>query len=518
MAKEKSYSRSPIIAVMGHVDHGKTSFLDYIRGTRVVDREAGGITQNTRAHEVKTPSGKQLTFIDTPGHEAFSKMRERGANITDFVLLIVAADDGVQPQTKESIEFAQKDNVTIIVAINKIDIPGVQTQKIKAELASYGVNIEEYGGDTLCFEISAKTGQGIPELLEGIELLSEMSELKEYEAKNNAIAEAFILESSLDKKIGNVALCIMKAGSLSGREFGASKEGIFRVRNYLDEVQKPMGSVSPGQPFWVTGLRSTVTTGEVISFFDNEVLAKEYVSSIEKGDITEIGEEVVAPSVESLFAQMLQKKEEQDSGTGTQELNVVVKTATQGTLEAVIAHLVGMSDESAKVNILISGTGNVTEDDITRAKLAKAIIVTFQLPTPTNIKNAALKEKVLLRNYEVIYEMFDEVQEVLDSIGIPIEEEIEVARAKVKQVIILTNGSIIAGSEVVKGSMLKGYRVWAERKGEILGKGKISQLKIRKEDVKEVKKGLECGIQIDPKIENLQEGDEIVAYRVERLN
>jgi translation initiation factor IF-2 len=516
----KIINRNPIVAVMGHVDHGKTSFLDYIRGTKVAEKEAGGITQNTRAHEVTTPSGKKITFLDTPGHEAFSKMRERGANITDFVLLIIAADDGVQPQTKESIEFAKKDGVPIIVGLNKIDLPGIQTQKIKAELASYGVNIEEYGGDVLLFEISAKTGQGINDLLEGIELLYEMNPVKNYQLPQDAKGSAFILESSLDKKIGNVALCLLKAGELQGREYGASKEGTFRVRNYLDEAQKPMQTVTPGQPFWITGLRSTVTTGEIITFFENESDAKDYFQSISKGDINVLGEQITEAEddVESLFAQMLQKRMEDSDGTTSKELNIVLKTATQGTLEAVRAQLENLSDEEVHVKILISGTGDVTEDEITRAKLAKAIIVTFQLPTPTSVINIARREKVLLRNYEVIYEMIDEVQEVLDSLGSPIEEEIEVARGKIKQVFVLSNGSVVLGCEIIKGNIVKGYRVWIERKGEILHRSKIAQLKILKNEVKEVKKGQECGIMIIDKIEGIQAGDEIVAYRVERLN
>ncbi|MEO6729292.1 MAG: translation initiation factor IF-2 [Candidatus Dojkabacteria bacterium] len=515
--------RSPIVAVMGHVDHGKTTFLDAIRGTKVADKEAGGITQNTRAHKVVTKSGFKITFLDTPGHEAFSKMRERGAKVTDFVLLIVAADDGVQPQTKESIEFAKRDGVPIIVAINKVDISGIKTQKIKTELASFGVNIEEYGGETMCFEISAKNKTGLDELLEGIELLSEINELKSVTPRHDAIAEAFILESSLDKQIGNVALAVLEHGNITGRYFGVTKEGVFKVRAYLDENQKGVQTVTESEPFWITGLKGTLHSGDSMFFYDDEKKADDLLKSIKADQVTAFDAQPVEEKLdaESLFAQMLIKREEAKQGLEQKSLNVVVKSSTQGTLEAIIDKLSKISTEEAKVSILFSGTGNLTEDELSRAKLAKAIVVTFQLPTPSKIESMARVERVLVRNYEVIYEMFDEVEEVLSGMGEPIEEEVEVARAKIKQIFTLTNGDIVAGSEVIKGLLLRGYRVWVERKtnrgNEEIGRGKISSLKIRKEEVKEVKKGSECGIVLEPKVENLQEGDEIVAYKIEKI-
>jgi translation initiation factor IF-2 len=513
--KESALVRTPVVAVMGHVDHGKTSFLDAIRGTRVAAKEAGGITQNTRAHEVVTKSGFRITFIDTPGHEAFSKMRERGARVTDFVLLIVAADDGVQPQTKESIEFAKKDKVPVIVAINKIDIKGVNLKKIKSELSSYGVAIEEYGGDTLAFEISAKEQTGLEELLSGIELLAEVNGLKLRTPRTNSIADAFVLESNQDKQVGNVALCILKAGNLTEKFFGVTKDQIFKVRSYLDHNQKPINSVVESQPFWISGLKNTLPAGDMVHFSETEEKAKE----LQKELLAEVIKPVAALPVEfdpeSLFAQMLTKREEIQSGKDQKELNVIVRTSTEGTLEAVKAKLEEMSTDESKVRVLSSGTGNVTEDDLNRAKLAKGIIVTFQLPTPSNIEAAAKKDKVLVRNYEVIYELFDEVQQVLVSLEEPITEDVEIARAKIKQVFILTNGDLVAGSEVVKGLVLKGYRIWVERQGVEYARGKITSLRVQKNEVKEVKKGLDCGIVIEPKVEGLQEGDEIVAYKTE---
>ena len=518
--KMKKDNRNIIVTVMGHVDHGKTSFLDFIRGTNIVDKEAGGITQNTRAHEIITKAGTKITFIDTPGHEAFTKMRERGANITDFVLLIVAADDGVQPQTIESIDFAKRDNVPIIIGLNKIDLPGIQKDKIKAELSSYGVNLEEYGGDVMLFEISAKTGQGIQDLLEGIELLKEIIQIKTHSLYPNSVAQAYILESTHDKKVGNVALCILKSGQLKGREFGATKEGVFRARSFLDDKQAITKFVYPGQPFWVTGLRSIVTAGEVIAFFDNEKNAKAYFDEIREGNVNFVGEvkNEEEKDVEELFIEMFEKNRKRTTdGQISDELNIVLKTSSIGTLEAIKNELEKLSDEEVKINVFISGVGDVTEDEIERAKLAKAIILTFQLPPSNHILNVARREKVLLRNYEVIYEMIDEIQEVIDSLGTPIEEEIEVARAKIKQIFNLSNGQVVIGCEVIKGNLIKGYKVKILRNDKEVFKSKIQQLKIHKNDVKEVKKGQECGVLLVENCTDLVPNDELVAYKVERL-
>lgn len=523
--KSEKKFRQPIVTVMGHVDHGKTSFLDAIRGTKVADKEAGGITQNTRAHEVITKNGNRITFIDTPGHEAFSNMRSRGTQVTDFVLLMVAADDGVQPQTKESIEFAKRNNVPIIVAINKIDLAGVNLQKIKTELSSFGVTIEEYGGDVLCYPISAKNKTGLDELLEGIETLTELNELKHGQVREDTLAHAFTLESNFDKKIGNAALCILKAGSLNERVFGVTAHSYFKVRAYLNESQRPLNSVHESAPFWVTGLKQTIPTGEVIYFVADEKKAIDLQKALENERKVKEESPEIPPELdpESLFAQMLLQREEKKQGLEQKVLNVIVKTLTQGTLEAVIDQLNKLNTSDSKVNILAKGTGGVTEDEINRAKLAKAIIVTFQLPLSSKLENIAKREKVIVRNYEIIYELIDEISDVLDSLEEPQEEEIEIARAKVKQVFVLTNGDIVAGCEVTKGIILKGYRVWVERslnpqteeKVEI-ARGKITSLKQNKNEVKEVKKGMDCGILIDPNATGIEVGDDIVAYKIEK--
>lgn len=278
---ETKTTRPPIVAVMGHVDHGKTTLLDSLRGANVAASEAGGITQNTRAHQITTPNGNKITFIDTPGHEAFANMRSRGAEVTDLVLLVVAADDGLQPQTIQSIKFAQEHNTPIIVAINKIDLEIKSLDKLKAELSAQGVNIEEYGGDVMVYPISALKKTGLNELLEGIELFVEINGLSETQLPNDKVdAQAYVLESKLDKRLGPVALCVLKAGKINGGETGLTSTHPFSTRAMLDEWQKPMATVNVSDPFWVTGLRSPVDSGEKIYFTKDKKQADELIAVI----------------------------------------------------------------------------------------------------------------------------------------------------------------------------------------------------------------------------------------------
>jgi translation initiation factor IF-2 len=512
MKKEKKV-RQPVVAVMGHVDHGKTTFLDAIRGSRVAEKEAGGITQNTRAHEVTLPSGNKITFIDTPGHEAFSTMRERGVLVTDFVLLIIAADDGIQPQTKESIKFAQDNKVPIIVAINKVDLEGVNTQKIKSQLSNFGVQIEEYGGDVLCYEISAKNKIGLDKLLEGIELLAEIHELKGSLIEEGLLAKAFVLESVFEKHLGNIGVCIVKAGKLNNKAYGVSESGIFKIRALYDENLKTVNDVLESQPVWISGLKKPLNTGEIVYFVETESEAKSFLHEKLKKD--ESREQHKPLDTESLFAEMLLKKEEEKQGISQKKLNIILKAKTQGTIEAILTQLDKLETEEAKIEILYHNTGIINEEDIFRAKAAKAIIVSFQMKPTNQILQIAKTEKVLIRNYEIIYEMIDELSDALDALADNFEEEIEIARAKIKKIFVLSDGTIVAGSEVISGTFVKGYKVWVERGDLEVGRGKITSIKQGKNETKEVKKGLECGIIIEPQIE-LEEGDEIVAFRVEK--
>lgn len=520
--------RTPIVTVMGHVDHGKTTLLDSVRGARVADSEHGGITQNTRAHQVAMQSGNKITFIDTPGHEAFSAMRSRGAEVTDFVLLVVAADDGAQNQTKESIKFAKETNTPIIVAINKVDLEGVKVEKIKRELTDFGVVIEEYGGDVLAFPISGLKKQGLEELLEGIELLTQINDLQPNQVEHGAIAKAYVLESSKHKHLGALALCICKGGSLNKPIFGATASQVFKVRSYLDQDQKPLQAITESDPFWVTGLKDTLPTGEYIYFFNSEAEAQNCMLQLKTASVPSKSTNPAATltanqlGTDLLMAKLIQQMAENE-GVEQKVLNVIVRASTQGTLEAVLTEIEKLGDDNRRIKVLESSTGEVSESDIRLAKTAKAIVISFQQKPNSKISSIAKQEKVILRNYEVIYEMLDELGMALDGMIGALEEEVEVARARVKQVFTLTNGDVVAGCEVISGTITRGYQAYVERprlstKDEVaeLARGKITSIRILKNEVKEAKKGQECGIIVSPKVAQLEAGDEIVAFKIER--
>lgn len=520
MAKKKetknivSLKRTPIVAVMGHVDHGKTSLLDAIRDTEVAAGEAGGITQNTRAHQVKI-NDQKITFIDTPGHEAFSEMRARGAKVTDIVMLVVAADDGVQPQTKESIKFALEEKVPVIVALNKMDLPDTNLVKLKQQLSTAGLLLEEHGGDVIIVEVSAKTKKGIDELLESTLLLAEMSELKKHKVKN-ADGEGFVLESNLDKHLGAVSLMLIKGGEANKGDYVVYEGGYSKVRDLLDEKQVKMEKGEEGDPVWIIGLDEVLATGEVVKFVKTEKDAKLFIKKLEKGEekMVESTEEVEEEENNlGLLAAMLNQAKIEDD---INYLHLVIKASTQGTLEVVIKQLKDMEDDEVKLKILDSGTGAITEQDVKRAKAAHGLVIGFQAEIEKKVSELARKEKVLVRNYEIIYELIEEVGDVMDSLSEPVLEEIEVARAKVKKPFQLSNGTYVAGSEVIKGTVLKGYKVYILRGEERVADAKITSLKKGKNDVKEVTKGIECGIFLEPNIE-VEEGDEIVCYKVEKL-
>ncbi|MCS7317394.1 MAG: GTP-binding protein [Candidatus Dojkabacteria bacterium] len=522
--------KQPVVAVMGHVDHGKTTFLDTVCGTCIVNKEAGGITQNTRAHEVTLSNGFKITFIDTPGHELFTNMRLNSAKITDFVLLIVAADDGVKPQTRESINFAKSLNVPIIVAINKIDLPGVNIQKIKNELSSHGVLIEEFGGDSLCFEISAKHNIGVDKLLEGIQLLTEINEIKVSTTQSKEIvAEAFVLESVFDKKIGNVCLCILKSGYIKDvKLFAYTNDQYFKVKNFLDYKQNIVNYVYPSKPFWLVGLKKSVSPGEIIYFVESEEIAKLKVYE-HSTKIAESNSLIVEQQKDpyEVFLDILRTQTNIKEGK-EKCLYLIIKSKTQSTLEAILQQLSVLSNSLAntnvRLNILFTGVGEVTKEDINRAVLANSIILTFQLPTNSVIRKLAQREKVFLKNYDVIYEMFNELNDLINAMKCSdhVNVEVEVARAKIKKIFLLSDNKQVFGCEVTSGVILRGSNAKFIKVGESssdnieLGRGKIVSLKILKDDVKEVKKGQECGICVDKYIQNISEGDFLVVYKVEK--
>lgn len=514
---------------MGHVDHGKTSILDAIRGTKVQEGEVGGITQNTRAHVIFDKFDNKFTFIDTPGHEAFSNMRERGAKLTDIVLLVVAADDGVKPQTIESIKFAQKAKVPIVVAINKMDITGANPEKVIQELSQHNVLVEKFGGDVLTVEVSAKKGTGLDELMETLALQVEILELKRARVIHGK-ANGAVLESNLDKSLGAVGLIIVKAGNLKKDDYIVNKVGIDKIRQILDENQKEIQQAEEGDPVWIIGLDKVLEAGERVNFFENEKEARAFFKELEdaenkdklKKKIENETEDQVENESEGaeedednseLLAMLLGQEQEEAE---IKKLNVILKADTQGTLEAVTQKLEELNDDEVEVNILKAATGDITGKEIEMAKTSRAIVLGFQVGITGNVEKLAKREKVLFRTYSLIYELLDEVSAALDSLIEPEEEEIEISRAKIKKVFVLSNKMKVAGSEVIKGNVLKGYSIFVERDGEEIGRGKITSLKKNKEEVKEVGKGQECGILIEPQID-IEEGDEVVCYKVEKL-
>lgn len=508
--------RTPIVAVMGHVDHGKTTLLDTIRGTKVAAGEVGGITQNTRAHKVNVRNRLKLdhdqfvTFIDTPGHEAFAEMRSRGARVADMVILVVAADDGVQPQTKESIQFIKKAGVPVIIACNKIDAPGANINRIKQELSSNDILIEEYGGDAIFVPVSALKDEGIDSLLENILLVAEINELKDITPVQGS-AEGFVLESNTSAELGPVALVILKAGSIMPGQYIVSKDQLHKIRATLDETRRKVEKTSQGDPVWVIGLNKVIPVGENLIFFSSEVEARSLLKEIE----AKVGEkqEDLSSALDhtDVFAKLLAAKADRDDKET--KLKVMVKADTQGTLEAITAKLGQLRFDGAKVEVFSAETGDLSEGDISMAHDVGAIILAFQVKVTDKLMYMARQQRVLVRSYQLIYEMLNEVEDVVNSMVAPEEEIEEIATAQVKAVFTLSNGKVVAGCQVVEGNVIKGYKIYVDRNGEEVGEGKIVSLKYKKEDIREAKKGSECGIIIEPSIA-LEEGDKIVCYKV----
>lgn len=520
--------RPPVVAVMGHVDHGKTSLLDAIRGTNVADGEAGGITQNTRAHEIDH-DGQKITFIDTPGHEAFSEMRSRGASLTDIVLLVVAADDGIQPQTKESIKFAKKSKTPIIVAINKIDLPSINTDKIKNELSQNDVLVEDYGGDVQVFEVSATKKKGLQELLEGIILQSEIIELKKAKIQQGK-ASAVVLEAKLDNKLGAVALVLVKSGEIKVGNVSINDEKHSKVRAILDERQSSIEIANESDPVWLVGLDEVPATGELLVITNDESEAKALIKEVKSkkliakqkknADLAKISEsenvditkeEAAEQDLNELAAMLATEQQDEE----IKKLNLVIRTDSQGTLEVVLNELEKLNTNEVEINVLNAGTGNITRKDVLTAKNAHGIVAGFQVTVPSDLNSIIQLEHVIVRVYSVIYEMIEELGDALEGLIEPEEVDVEVARAKVKKVFVLSDGAKVAGSEVTNGTVIKGYKVWVERGDEEIGRGRITVLKRNKDEAKEVQKGVECGIMIEPQVD-VQEGDEIVSYKVEK--
>ena len=494
--------RSPIVVVMGHVDHGKTSILDCIRNTSVTATEAGGITQAIGAYQV-TVNGQNITFLDTPGHAAFTAMRARGAMATDVAVLVVAADDGIMPQTIEAINHAKAANVSIIVAINKMDKEGANPERIKQQLTEHELVPEEWGGDTICVPVSAKTRQGIDELLETILLVSEMRELK---ANPNRAAKGVVVEAKLDKGRGPVATLLVQNGTLNAGDIVVAGTTVGRIRVMNDENGRRVKSAGPSVPVEITGLDEVPQAGDTFDVASDERLARQLVEQRkEEMKKKELGS---APKVnlDNLFAS-LQEGE-------IKTLNIVVKGDVQGSVEAVKQSLEKLSNDEVKVSVIHSGVGGITESDVMLANASNAIIVGFNVRPDATAKENAARDKVDIRCYRIIYDCIEEIEAAMKSMLAPKFRDVDIGTAQVRQTITISKVGTIAGCYVTEGKVQRNAKIRLVRDGVIIAEDEMSSLRRFKDDVKEVQKGFECGIGLT-NFNDIKEGDIFEAYITE---
>jgi translation initiation factor IF-2 len=489
---------------MGHVDHGKTSLLDAIRDSDVASGEVGGITQHIGAHRVKT-GNKKITFLDTPGHEAFTSMRARGANVTDIAILVVAADDGIMPQTIESINHAKAANVAIIVAINKIDKEGANPQKIKQELTEQGLVIEEWGGDVICCEVSAKKRIGIEQLLEMVNLTAEVLELK---ANPDRTAVGAVIEARLDKGRGPVATLLVQKGTLNTGDILIAGTAVGRVRVMLDDKGKTVKSAGPSVPVEITGLAEVPSAGDQFQAVADEKLARELVEK-RKFEAKEAQfNQYKKITLDNLFSHI-------EEGS-VKELPVIVKADVQGSVEAVRQSLEKLSHEEVRVRVIHGGVGAISESDVMLANASGAIIVGFNVrPHPAAAENAK-RDNVEIRVYRIIYDAIEELETAMKGMLAPKFKEIESARIEVRNVFKITGSGIVAGCYVLDGTVNRKCEIRVVRDGIIIFDDKINTLKRFKDDVKEVAHGYECGISLE-KFSDIKEGDIFEAYIMEEI-
>ncbi|HPD89681.1 MAG TPA: translation initiation factor IF-2, partial [Oscillospiraceae bacterium] len=497
-------SRDPVVCVMGHVDHGKTSILDRIRNTNVTATEAGGITQHIGASRVETPDGRWITFLDTPGHEAFTAMRARGALCTDIAILVVAADDGIMPQTVEAINHAKAAGISIIVAINKIDKPGANVDRVMQGLTEYGLVPEAWGGDVVCVPVSAKTGENIPNLLEMITLVADVKELK---ANPDRLARGTVIESRLDKGRGPLATVLVQNGTLHVGDVVIAGTSVGKIRIMTDDKGNRVEEAGPAIPVEITGLDSTPTGGDIFNAVTDEKLARELVEQRVFEEKQEQFKTYQKVTLDNLFNQIAEGE--------MKELPIIVKADVQGSVEAVKQSLEKLSNEEIRVHVIHGGVGAVNESDVMLAQASNAIIVGFNVrPDPTARDNAE-REGVEIRLYRIIYDAIEEIQSALNGMLSPKFRDVDLGRAEVRQVYKISNVGTVAGCYVLEGKITRGANIRVVRDGIIIADDKLAGLKRFKDDVKEVASGYECGMTLT-KYNDIKEGDVFEAYTTEQ--
>ena len=502
--EEDLLPRAPVVVVMGHVDHGKTSLLDYIRNAHVAAGEAGGITQHIGAYQVEV-GGKPITFLDTPGHEAFTAMRARGAMITDVAILVVAADDGIMPQTVESINHAKAANIPVIVAINKMDKPEANPERIKEQLTKYELVPEEWGGDTIICPISAKTGEGIENLLEMVNLTAEMQELK---ANPNRSAHGAVIEARLDKGRGPVATLLVQNGTLHQGDVIIAGTAVGRVRAMTNARGEKLTEAGPSVPVEIIGMGEVPGAGDDFHAVDDERMARELVEQRKHEQKMAASAPVGKVSLEDLFSQIKQGE--------MKDLNIIVKADVQGSAEAVKASLEKISNDEVRVRVIHCAVGAINESDVMLATTSNAIIVGFNVRPDSNAKETAARNKVDMRMYRVIYDCINEIETAMKGMLAPKFKEVDLGQAEVRNVFRITGVGMVAGCYVTEGKMQRGAQMRLLRDNVVIYDGSIASLQRFKDSVKEVAQGYECGITFE-KFQDIKEGDVIEAYLMEQI-
>jgi translation initiation factor IF-2 len=494
-------TRPPVVTVMGHVDHGKTSLLDYIRTTRVASGEAGGITQHIGAYHVETPRG-MVTFLDTPGHEAFTAMRARGAKATDIVILVVAADDGVMPQTIEAIHHAKAGNVPLVVAINKIDKPEAAPERVKMELVAQEVVPEDFGGDTMFVEVSAKSGQGIDKLLESVLLQAEVLELK---APKNTPAKGIVIEGRLDKGRGPVATILIQSGTLKRGDTLLAGSAFGRIRAMLDETGKEIKEAGPSIPVEVLGLADVPNAGEEVVVLNDERKARE-IALFRQGKFRDVKlAKQQAAKLENIFDQMAEGS--------VKVLPLIIKSDVQGSYEALSTSLQKLSTDEVKVNVIHMGVGAVTESDVNLASASKAILIAFNVRAEAGARKLIDSLEVDVHYYSIIYEAVDQVKAALGGLLSPEQKESVIGMVEIREVFKISKVGSIAGCYVQDGVIRRNSMVRVLRNNVVIHSGELDSLKRFKDDVKEVKNNFECGLSIK-NFNEIEVGDMLEVFEV----
>jgi len=496
---EDLVEKPPVVTVMGHVDHGKTSLLDRIRRANVQSGEAGGITQHIGAYQVES-DGRKVTFIDTPGHEAFTEMRARGAKVTDVVVLVVAADDGIMPQTQEAIEHARAAGVPMVVALNKIDVPNANQDRVLGELSERGLMPEAYGGETVTVPVSAKTGEGIDELLENILVVAELEDLK---ANPNAPASGYVVEGERDPGRGPVATLLLSRGTLHKGDVVLAGTAYGRVRAMLDYTGKRVKDAGPGSPVEILGLSGVPEAGTRFEVVEHERQARDRAQQAEeKLRRQELAQGGSRRSLEDLLGQ-----------GGMQDLNLVIKADVAGSVEALKEALAKLSTEEVRVNIVRSGVGALTDSDVMLGSASDGILLGFNVRPTNTAKQVAEREGVEIRTYDVIYKALEEIEAAMRGMLAPEEREEETGTAEVRQTFRTPNAGVVAGCMVTSGEIFRNNRVRLVRDGTVVYEGNIGSLKRFRDDARSVREGFECGIGIE-NFDDVKEGDILEFFEI----